>query len=72
MGAVKGGTLTVDQAFHKFYVCDACGTECYFCVTNTWRGLPCPKRCPYGDDGEIKVNWRPIEESNDESPAEPR
>ena len=42
-----GGTLRVKEMFFKFYVCDACGTRCYFCATNDHGSLPCPTQCPY-------------------------
>ena len=61
----KNDTLVVKQPFHKFYTCDACGTTCYFCVTNDHDSLPPPRCCPYNfpgsvdyDDGLSKPNWR--------------
>lgn len=55
------GILEITQRFHRFYVCDACGTECYFCVTNSWKSLPAPHGCPYSDGDEMKPNWRELE-----------
>ena len=56
--------------FSRKYVCDACGTPCVFVVSNTWRSLPAPKRCPYRDDEDIVPNWReeasPVFEKDDE------
>lgn len=54
-------TLIVGQPFHKFYVCDSCGTFCYFCVTNDFNSLPQPNRCPYKSQIlNMKANWRPL------------
>jgi len=59
-----GDILVVRQPFHRFYMCDACGTTCYFCVTNDHNSLPPPGCCPYNYPGcefydeDIKPNWR--------------
>lgn len=53
-------TLVVKEHFRKFYICDACTTNCYFCVTNTHGSLPLPKLCPYEVDPAVKPNWRPL------------
>ena len=49
----KNDTLVVKQPFHKFYTCDACGTTCYFCVTNDHDSLPPPRCCPYNFPGSV-------------------
>ena len=54
--------------FRKTYVCDACGTECVFTVTNCHSSLPCPKCCPYNFPGmteyneDVRPNWRELVE----------
>ena len=60
-----GDILVVKQLFHRFYMCDACGTVCYFCVTNDHNSLPPPGCCPYNFPGDVdyddefpKPNWR--------------
>ncbi len=60
-----GDILMVKQPFHRFYICDACGMACYFCVTNDHDSLPPPGCCPYNypgmegyDDEFPKSNWR--------------
>ena len=64
--SVNGNTLVVEQMFHKFYMCRACSTECYFCVTNSWDMLPRPTRCPYQSDEEIKPDWQEMPQSEKE------
>ena len=51
--------LVVKEKFHKFYVCDACGTNCYACVTNSFNSLPCPNKCLY-QNNDVKPNWREL------------
>ncbi len=57
-------TLTVEHGFRKFFICDACGYPCYFCVTSDGQ-LSVPKRCPYREDSgeEPRPRWRPLYES---------
>ena len=63
-----GGTLRVKEMFFKFYVCDACGTRCYFCATNDHGSLPCPTQCPYdyavGDDSEANMKYSNISDDD--------
>lgn len=52
------------ERFSRRWVCDACGTECVFVVTNDHNSLPKPKCCPYNVPGtddyddEVLPNWR--------------
>ena len=62
----KEDTLVVRELFRKFYVCDVCGTPCYFCVTNSFGSLPVPKKCPYKtEDGDPDPEWRALHEGQD-------
>ena len=60
---MKEGVLVVKQPFHKFFVCTACGTPCYFCVTNKRESLHPPTACPYnisaeGYGDEVNPCWK--------------
>ena len=59
-------TLKVRQRFRKFFICDGCGTPCYFCVTNDFGSLPKPVKCPYNPRSEYsaKPNWRLLYDSS--------
>ena len=61
------GFFFVEEKFHKFYICDACGTNCYMIVTNSHDALPRPDRCPYrkSDSKDMEfspANWREYKE----------
>lgn len=65
------------KAFRRMYVCDACGTECWFTVTNCHGSLPKPKCCPYNFPGmpeyneDVVPNWRELAEDEDGAVREP-
>ena len=59
-------TLLIRPFFHKVYVCDSCGTECYFCVTHDKTVRKWPRKCPFRAANKHlgpPPKWRPIEEA---------
>ena len=58
--------IEIDAPFYKFYVCESCGTKCYFCVTNDHNSLPRPDKCPYekseelSDDADFVPEWKEV------------